>query len=448
MNSALFLLNIQTSYINDLTLYINAVCRAVDYARSNNIPIFWIKTSPSGATTYVTCAPTYATGSKFCPEILFLINEKDDIVFTKTQNSHNYPEIYERLTELNIEQIYIGGYKKDIYTSTIDFSANYSVKVLQDIIILEEPYNSLRDINYENRILKKLLQFDNVSLTSTNILSNIWGCGDVKLVDLDLHENMFENIKTEVQFREMISQGNPVPRLVAIQFINPEKQLFDFSGNEKTKYQIIHPVYRHPNDIEPENVSMTKYVLDILKEVEEKTGITGLNHVLIQLYRDGTDHISAHSDKTLDIDLNTPIINVSLGFSRIMTLQSKRNTKIKEQIPLNNSTAVVFGLKTNKEWYHEIKKDMTRPVSERISLTFRKINTYLYKINSLSKSSILVGQGSPYKTIEDIDKITITSEQTDPKCLLYSFGNENKDYNFNWELNYGNGFLIYQNHSN
>ena len=56
----------------------------------------------------------------------------------------------------------------------------------------------------------------------------------------------------------------------------------------------------------------------------------------------------------------------------------------------------MFDFKTNKKYYHEIKKEhnINKP---RISLTFRKINTF----ESINGSNIIIGQGSPYKSFDD-----------------------------------------------
>ena len=44
----------------------------------------------------------------------------------------------------------------------------------------------------------------------------------------------------------------------------------------------------------------------------------------MQYYRDGSDYISEHTDKTLDIKINTSIINFSLGATRKMQLKHKK----------------------------------------------------------------------------------------------------------------------------
>ncbi len=86
------------------------------------------------------------------------------------------------------------------------------------------------------------------------------------------------------------------------------------------------PVYRHPADECPALVPFTPTVVQIKDEVEKVLGHP-LNHVLIQLYRDGNDYISEHSDKTLDIVPRSFICNVSLGAERTMVFRTKRADK-------------------------------------------------------------------------------------------------------------------------
>jgi alkylated DNA repair dioxygenase AlkB len=40
---------------------------------------------------------------------------------------------------------------------------------------------------------------------------------------------------------------------------------------------------------------------------------TDFNHVLIQFYRSGLDYIKEHADKSLDVSVDSPIVNFSLG---------------------------------------------------------------------------------------------------------------------------------------
>jgi alkylated DNA repair dioxygenase AlkB len=305
-------------------------------------------------------------------------------------------------------------------------------------------------------------------------------------------------LKQQVAFHEMHNQGNPVPRLVAIQSIR---------SKSKEDGSDITPLYRHPNDAEPPNEPMSTATLRILAYAECATGVTGYNHALIQLYRDGSDHIQYHSDKTLDVHRATPVLNVSLGASRVMQIRNKANKDIVEQIPMLSGECVVFDLCTNQHWWHQIPKktqnaatDRNPSESERISITFRRIETFT------DRKGRIVGQGSPFMSSADAEanqkynkmlqqskmqsktktktememeretegkmEIETQTQTRSPllednteqeqkqlnskihwlKCtskaaLIQAFSEENKKHaDFDWEETYGNGFIEVHDH--
>jgi hypothetical protein len=404
---------IESNYnMNKYEQYYQSLVNAIQYANKNKLKIIWI-----------------SSGNHMYSGLI----ESSHYIIGTTSDSNIFNN-FQLCELLDVDDIYIGGgyLNKEIINSLNSYTINkYNIFILQDLLLVNDKNNLSSS---ENKILKEINKLSNLLITSTNLLLNNWGCYDTYLVDLDLPDYSFTELKKQVEFNIMLSNGNPVPRLISIQYMKPENDLF------------LRPIYRHPNDTDPENVEMCNIVKEILSEVEHKTKINGLNHVLIQLYRDGSDNISAHSDKTLDIDRNTPIINVSIGADREMTIELKENKSVKQKIPLINNTALIFGLKTNEKWKHEIKKQMNEIVGERISLTFRKINTFILKdINLIEndKKNILIGQGSPYKTIDDIDKIEITIDMLNKELLFNAFGDENKQSNFNWNYTYSQGFLIY-----
>jgi alkylated DNA repair dioxygenase AlkB len=359
---------------------------------------------------------------------------------------------------------------------------NINIVYLEDLLWVERPYISSHQTNSFWTTLRNSGQlFKNslhVKIVSTNVLVNSFGEGDCSVVYL---EKLFEaesesetakrkfwvELQEQIEFKEMFNRGSPVPRLVSIQSIR------NTQGNR--------PLYRHPNDEEPTNCDMVPMVRDILRTVELGTGIKSgdINHVLIQCYRDGSDNIQQHSDKTLDINLDTPILNVSFGVSRNMFIQRKTDKLNIERIPLNHGECVIFGLKTNQHWLHEVPKDVGMLPHHiydktRISFTFRRIDTYVDEM-----SGRVYGQGSRYKTVEEVrtssvfdlehevKKLTNEDAATAPsaaattddsiltsatagaavdsthgrKALINAFHYENKQSDlFNWQDVYGGGF--------
>ncbi|RMJ16308.1 hypothetical protein CDV36_003993 [Fusarium kuroshium] len=260
-----------------------------------------------------------------------------------------------------------------------------------------------------------------------------------------LVDGIFEKLREEVQWQRMSHQGGEVPRLVAVQ---------GEVGEDGTI-----PVYRHPSDESPPLLPFSPTVLAIKAETEKHLGHS-LNHVLIQYYRDGTDYISEHSDKTLDIVQGSYIANVSLGAERTMVFRTKRRDKdpsrdeaspadLKRKIQrarLPHNSLCRLGLKSNMKWLHAIRQDK-RPKSQktpaelaydggRISLTFRQIGTFLNR-----EETLIWGQGAKAKKQEEAHPVI--NGQTDEAIeMLKAFGTENHATEFDWDAHYGKGFDV------
>ncbi|EAA30831.1 isochorismatase family protein [Neurospora crassa OR74A] len=277
----------------------------------------------------------------------------------------------------------------------------------------------------------------------------------------DLAADAFERLLEEVSWAGMSHLGGEVPRRIAVQ------GAVDDEGNM--------PVYRHPADESPPLLPFSPTVLAIKNEIEKHLGHP-LNHVLIQHYRNSSDYISEHSDKTLDIARGSYIANVSLGAERTMVLRTKRPPKDKDRkdapaaaaaaaagtsespsaaekakrqiqrAPLPHNSLLRMGLQTNMRWLHAIRpdkrSDRDKSSSElaysgaRISLTFRQIGTFL----NTSQTKIW-GQGAVGKTKEEAQPVV--NGQTDEAVrMLQAFGHENHVSEFDWEKNYGAGFNV------
>lgn len=114
------------------------------------------------------------------------------------------------------------------------------------------------------------------------------GDGDSKILHsalpLGVAKHAFERVKEEVDCQSMRHRSGEVPRKVAVQ---------GEVGKDGSR-----PLYRHPADESPPLLQFTPAVDRIRKEVE-KILKQPFNHALIQLYRNGQDNISEHSDKVL-----------------------------------------------------------------------------------------------------------------------------------------------------
>ena len=238
-----------------------------------------------------------------------------------------------------------------------------------------------------------------------------YGLGDSYLVENIIDTDVFSILNDELFFHKVHHKGGEIPRLIATQ-------------GEIIDYKI--PVYRHPQDDEPMLTPWTPTVLLIKELIEKKIGKT-LNHGLVQKYRNGLDFIGEHSDKTLDVEEGSLIVNFSCGAARTFELKSKvKNTDGKfdsDKFLLPNNSIFVLGLGTNRKFKHAIRKDVGVK-EERISITFRTISTF-YDL----KTKKFVGQGAS-DTNGTLDE------------LFHAFREENLNPNFDWNLNYGKGFCV------
>jgi alkylated DNA repair dioxygenase AlkB len=277
----------------------------------------------------------------------------------------------------------------------------------------------------------------NMQEHSSDFLSEkkiIFGLGDgdsMLIMDLLSPEDaltIFDKVKSEIRWNIMMHRGGPVPRLVCMQ------------GKRENGCE---PIYRHPADEQPAFVDFTPTSEMLCKSVENIIH-QKLNHALIQYYKGGDSYISEHSDKTLDVQIGTPIVNLSLGATRTMILKPKNKGECKQKIKLPHNSLFVMGWNTNKKWLHSIKRD-GRPESEksadetafggeRISYTFRTIGTFA------TPDGKLFGQGAKCKNLEDIIKSDIAEKTDDSLDMLKAFSIENHDPDFDWDLYYGKGF--------
>lgn len=98
------------------------------------------------------------------------------------------------------------------------------------------------------------------------------------------------------------------------------------------------------------------------------------NSVLINLYRDGQDSVSWHSDNEPELNDSAPIASLSLGATRRFDLRRTDGPdKQIKQIELADGDALVMSPTVQHYWQHQIPKQ-TKVTEPRINLTFRCVN--------------------------------------------------------------------------
>ena len=115
----------------------------------------------------------------------------------------------------------------------------------------------------------------------------------------------------------------------------------------------------------------TPELLSIRKKVEDETEVK-YNSVLLNLYRNGKDGVSWHSDKVGTTSKNTYIASVTFGETRMFRLRHKFRKDVEQlDIPLYHGTLLLMGGTMQSFWEHQVAKT-NKDVLPRINLTFRQ----------------------------------------------------------------------------
>lgn len=112
-----------------------------------------------------------------------------------------------------------------------------------------------------------------------------------------------------------------------------------------------------------------------IRDLVNTTGPQPCNHCGVNRYRDGSDNIGYHQDKTQDLEPGTGVVTISLGAVRPLYLQNPVTGQT-QIIHLQPGSLFYLGPQTNAVWRHAIpKRSATKYPETRISLTFRQIRT-------------------------------------------------------------------------
>ncbi len=112
----------------------------------------------------------------------------------------------------------------------------------------------------------------------------------------------------------------------------------------------------------------TAELLDLKKTVEQKCAIK-FNSCLVNLYHNGDEGVSWHSDDEKALGSNTSIASLSFGAERKFSFKHKK-TKETLSINLQAGSLLVMKGSTQTHWLHCLPKTK-KSTTPRINLTFR-----------------------------------------------------------------------------
>ena len=111
-----------------------------------------------------------------------------------------------------------------------------------------------------------------------------------------------------------------------------------------------------------------------IKERIEETVRVNFNSVLANLYRNGQDYVSWHSDDEKELGINPTIASVSFGATRRFLLRHRSNKNLETvDLSLGHGSLLIMKGSTQHYWKHQVPKT-AKVKTARINLTFRVIN--------------------------------------------------------------------------
>jgi len=117
-------------------------------------------------------------------------------------------------------------------------------------------------------------------------------------------------------------------------------------------------------------IPWTSELIELKRNVERITR-TSFNSCLLNLYHNGEEGMSWHSDSEKELGENPVIASLSLGAQRKFVFKH-RITKQKVSLYLESGSLLLMKGKTQENWLHALPK--TKKVNKpRINITFRRI---------------------------------------------------------------------------
>ena len=169
-------------------------------------------------------------------------------------------------------------------------------------------------------------------------------------------DELFQTFLNEIKWRQ--DKMNIYGKEVNL----PRKTAWYGDNNMSYKFSGIH--------LDPEPWIPT--LLKVKEKVDEIAKVN-FNSVLLNLYRDGNDGISWHTDAEPELGKNPVIASISLGGARRFMFRHKHSRDVKAEIELIDGSFLLMAGVTQHFWQHQIPKT-SKHVQPRINLTFRVIN--------------------------------------------------------------------------
>jgi alkylated DNA repair dioxygenase AlkB len=206
---------------------------------------------------------------------------------------------------------------------------------------------------------------------------------------MDLFSANEENLERKFEIfslldGEVLFMKNFLKQDESLEFFNKLNSTIHWKQEEIKYYGKIYPVPRKTawygyegfdysySGINCNPEPWTKELLFLKNEIEKFLPGVDFNSVLLNMYRNGNDKVSWHSDDEKELGINPTIASLSIGETRRFDLKHKDNPELQYKFELTPGSLIIMRGALQHYWLHQIpvQKKVTHP---RINLTFRTI---------------------------------------------------------------------------
>ena len=234
------------------------------------------------------------------------------------------------------------------------------------------------------------------------------GSGDSYIIKDVLPENIsrlvYQKVTDEVEFKDLLVNKNSIVRKGAFYAqIGPNGEI---------------PILRCPSIEDAEVKQFTPILQHIRDSLYDLTGVN-INHVKVQTYADNTQGVMPHTDKTLDLEPGSAIVNYRIGATRHFILTNKSDGS-KQIFDMPHNSVFVLGPKTNIEWLHSVETCQEK-IGPSISMVFRSASTFQ------RCDGHFFGVGARFKNESDLDEYLRIKQNKMRKNIISGYVQENKN---------------------
>ena len=163
-----------------------------------------------------------------------------------------------------------------------------------------------------------------------------------------LQRGLTESVQWEHRSIRMFGKEIPQPRLVG------------WAGELPYRYS--------GQTLEPREAPTV--LAELLVRICDEVGVS-FNHVLLNRYRSGADHMGRHADDEPELGREPVIAALSLGATRRFRME-KKGKRVRRTQKLAHGSLLVMGGTMQHRWYHAVMKE-SGCERERINVTFRRL---------------------------------------------------------------------------